>query len=47
MMIVSQTQHFKTELPGRSPSIFSFWWNKLTTMIELAVWIVAGYFMEI
>ena len=46
-MILSQIQHFKSELPSKSPSIFFFWWNQLTPMIVSAVWIIAGYLMEI
>ena len=46
-MTVSETQHFKTELPGIYPSIFSFGLNWLKILIVSAVWIIAGYLVEI
>ena len=46
-MTVSETQHFKTELPGIYPSIFSFGLNWLKILIVSAVWIMAGYLVEI
>ena len=46
-MTVSETQHFKTELPAIYPSIFSFGLNWLKISIVSAVWIMAGYLVEI
>ena len=46
-MTVSETQYFKTELPAIYPFIFSFGLNWLKIPIVSAVWIMAGYLVEI
>ena len=46
-MTVSETQYFKTELPSIYPFIFSFGLNWLKIPIVSAVWIMAGYLVEI
>ena len=46
-MTVSETQYFKTELPAIYPFIFSFGLNWLKIQIVSAVWIMAGYLVEI
>ena len=46
-MTVSETQYFKTELPAIYPFIFSFGLNWLKISIVSAVWIIAGYLVEI
>ena len=46
-MTVSETQYFKTELPAIYPSIFFFGLNWLKISIVSAVWIMAGYLVEI
>jgi len=47
MVTVSETKHFKTELPNLSPFIFSFGLNKHKITIVSAVGIMAGYLVGI
>ena len=47
MMTVSEIQHLKTELPAIYTFIFSFELNLLKILIVTAVWIMAGYLVEI
>ena len=46
-MTVSETQYFENELPAIYPFIFFFGLNWLKIPIVSAVWIMAGYLVEL